>query len=248
MTRLSHRRGRLVPVRERQNCGVALTPLLRLRTVLLMQVTQRSAAETRGGPDPRGDDRRRRRRGLRPGVLRADRRAGRPVQHPADQLPLRREGRAGRSVVEHVIAGIGEHVGARVWRRRRRRGPAPRLHRGAPSVTPTRTARRCRALLQVVMSGAWGTGAGAQRREPPRGDPFRRSARRRDAALRRPVMATTVQRAVEARALPAAGRARPRLHGVRRRAGRALRPRDAGGSVTLVRPLSASSGRPRSTT
>ena len=102
------------------------------------------------------------------------------------------------ALVEHVVAGIGEHVGARVMAAET---PGERLRAYIEGVVGYADAHRApmSALLQVVVSGAWGDGrpapsdvshlerilAGGQRTGEMR-------------AFDTHVMASTIQRAVEA--------------------------------------------------
>ena len=251
MPSLSHRKARKVPVRSDQNLS-ALPEAADWASVLLMQVTMpaRSAAATarRAQILDATIDVIAQEGFARASFARICERAGlsstRLISyHFAGKAELV------AALVEHVIAGIGEHVGARVMAAET---PGARLGAYIDGVVGYADTHRApmSALLQVVTSGAWGDGAaGAERREPPREDPCRRSACRRDAAVRHPRHGQHDPAGRRGGALPAGGRTRPRLHGVRRRAGGALRPRDEGGSMTLrTAARSASWGRRRSTT
>ena len=102
------------------------------------------------------------------------------------------------ALVEHVVAGIGEHVGARVMAAET---PGERLRAYIEGVVGYADAHRApmSALLQVVVSGAWGDGRPA----PSDASHLERilADGQRSGEMRRfdpHVMATTIQRAVEA--------------------------------------------------
>jgi AcrR family transcriptional regulator len=102
------------------------------------------------------------------------------------------------ALVEHVIAGIGEHVGALVMAAET---PGDRLRAYIEGVVEYADAHRApmSALLQVVMSGAWGDGrpapSDATHLERILADGQRSGAMR---PFDTHVMASTIQRAVEA--------------------------------------------------
>ncbi len=102
------------------------------------------------------------------------------------------------ALVEHVVAGIGAHVGARVMAAET---PGDRLRAYIEGVVGYADAHRApmSALLQVVVSGAWGDGRPApsdvSHLERILVDGQRSGTMRRFDAH---VMASTIQRAVEA--------------------------------------------------
>jgi AcrR family transcriptional regulator len=102
------------------------------------------------------------------------------------------------ALVEHVVAGIGEHVGARVMAAET---PGDRLRAYIEGVVGYADTHRApmSALLQVVMSGAWGDGRPApsdvSHLEKILADGQRSGAMR---PFDTRVMAGTIQRAVEA--------------------------------------------------
>jgi AcrR family transcriptional regulator len=102
------------------------------------------------------------------------------------------------ALVEHVVAGIGEHVGARVMAAET---PGERLRAYIEGVVGYADAHRApmSALLQVVVSGAWGDGRPApsdvSHLERILADGQRTGEMR---AFDTHVMASTIQRAVEA--------------------------------------------------
>ncbi len=102
------------------------------------------------------------------------------------------------ALVEHVVAGIGAHVGARVMAAET---PGDRLRAYIEGVVGYADAHRApmSALLQVVVSGAWGDGRPA----PSDVSHLERILvdGQRSGTMRRfdtHVMASTIQRAVEA--------------------------------------------------
>jgi AcrR family transcriptional regulator len=102
------------------------------------------------------------------------------------------------SLVEHVVSGIGRHVGGLV---RQEATPTARLRAYIEGVVGYADAHRApmAALLQVVMSGAWGDGTPAPSDASHLVQILRdgqEQGEMRDFDTR--VMASTVQRAVEA--------------------------------------------------